>query len=92
MTDRPAPVVCVGFADWDAELWTNQQHLMSRLARDRRVLFVESLGLRRPGLAARDLRRIARRLVRGVVGPRAGSKARAVLMTVEEFELLQERS
>ncbi|MDQ1709957.1 MAG: segregation ATPase FtsK/SpoIIIE, family [Frankiaceae bacterium] len=28
---------------------------------------------------------------RGVVGPSAGSKARSVLMTVEEFELLQQR-
>jgi hypothetical protein len=26
-------IVCVGFADWDAELWTNQHHLMARLAR-----------------------------------------------------------
>jgi glycosyltransferase involved in cell wall biosynthesis len=44
---------------------------MSRLARGNRVLFVESLGLRRPQLAARDLRRLARRLVRGVRPPRA---------------------
>jgi glycosyltransferase involved in cell wall biosynthesis len=63
-------IVCVGFADWDAELWTNQQHLMSRLAARNRVLFVESLGLRRPQLAGRDLRRIARRLRRALRGPR----------------------
>jgi glycosyltransferase involved in cell wall biosynthesis len=64
-------IVCVGFADWDAELWTNQQHLMSRLARENRVLFVESLGLRQPQLAGRDLARIARRLRRGLAPPRA---------------------
>ncbi len=64
-------IVCVGFADWDTELWTNQHHLMSRLARENRVLFVESLGLRRPQLAGRDLTRIWRRLQRGVSPPRA---------------------
>ena len=63
-------IVCVGFADWDTELWTNQHHLMHRLARTNRVLFVESLGLRRPQLAGRDLRRIGRRLVRGLAPPR----------------------
>jgi glycosyltransferase involved in cell wall biosynthesis len=63
-------IVCVGFADWDTELWTNQHHLMSRLARDNRVLFVESLGLRQPQLARRDLARIARRLRRGLAPPR----------------------
>lgn len=63
-------IVCVGFADWDTELWTNQHHLMSRLARDNRVLFIESLGLRRPQLAGRDVKRIARRLRRGLASPR----------------------
>jgi glycosyltransferase involved in cell wall biosynthesis len=63
-------IVCVGFADWDTDLWTNQHHLMSRLARENRVLFVESLGLRQPQLARRDMRRIARRLRRGLRGPR----------------------
>ena len=48
-------IVCVGFADWDTDLQTNQHHLMKRLARENRVLFVESLGLRRPQLAGRDL-------------------------------------
>jgi glycosyltransferase involved in cell wall biosynthesis len=68
---RGRDIVCVGFADWDTELWTNQHHLMSRLARENRVLFVESLGLRRPQLAGRDLTRIARRLRRGLQPPRA---------------------
>jgi glycosyltransferase involved in cell wall biosynthesis len=64
-------IVCVGFADWDTDLWTNQHHLMARLAAQNRVLFVESLGLRRPQLAARDLRRIVRRLRSGLQPPRA---------------------
>ena len=64
-------IVCVGFADWDTELWTNQHHLMSRLAHENRVLFVESLGLRKPQLAGRDLSRIWRRLRRGFAPPRA---------------------
>jgi glycosyltransferase involved in cell wall biosynthesis len=76
VTDRPLSgrdVVCVGFNDWDNEIWTNQHHLMSRLAAaGNRVLFIESLGLRRPDLASgRDLRRIARRLRRGLAPPRA---------------------
>jgi glycosyltransferase involved in cell wall biosynthesis len=63
-------IVCVGFADWDARLLTNQHHLMGRLARRNRVLFIESLGLRRPQLAGRDARRILRRLRRGLAAPR----------------------
>ena len=70
-TLRGRDIVCVGFADWDTELWTNQHHLMARLARTNRVLFVESLGLRRPQLAGRDLARILRRLRRGLARPRA---------------------
>ena len=68
---RDRDIVCVGFADWDAELWTNQHHLMSRLALENRVLFIESLGLRTPQLAGRDLARIVRRLRRGLQPPRA---------------------
>lgn len=64
-------IVCVGFADWDTELWTNQHHLMARLARENRVLFIESLGLRQPQLVGRDLARMARRLRRGLAPPRA---------------------
>jgi glycosyltransferase involved in cell wall biosynthesis len=67
---RGRDIVCVGFADWDTELWTNQHHLMSRLARDNRVLFIESLGLRAPQVAGRDLARIWRRLRRGLARAR----------------------
>jgi glycosyltransferase involved in cell wall biosynthesis len=66
-------VVCVGFNDWDNDVWTNQHHLMARLAASgSRVLFIESLGLRRPQLGSgRDLKRIFRRLRRGFAPPRA---------------------
>lgn len=65
MTGRD--IVCVGFAEWDTELWTNQHHLMARLGAHDRVLFVESLGLRRPQLGSgRDLRRVLRRLRTGL--------------------------
>lgn len=65
-------IVCVGFNDWDNDVWTNQQHLMARLAqRGSDVLFVESLGLRRPKLGSgRDLGRLTRRLRTGLRAPR----------------------
>jgi glycosyltransferase involved in cell wall biosynthesis len=63
-------IVCLGFADWNAELLTNQHHLMSRLARTNRVLFIESLGIRRPQLARQDVRRVWRRLRYGLRGVR----------------------
>jgi glycosyltransferase involved in cell wall biosynthesis len=61
-------IVCLGTADWRTELPINQHQLMGRLAARNRVLFVESLGLRRPQLASRDLKRIWRRLRRGLRG------------------------
>ena len=71
MTLEGRDIVCLGFGEWDAELWTNQQHLMARLGRRNRVLFLESLGLRQPRLAGRDLRRMARRVGRAAAGARA---------------------
>jgi glycosyltransferase involved in cell wall biosynthesis len=78
-------IVCVGFADWDTDLWTNQHHLMHRLARENRVLFVESLGLRRPQLAARDVSRIRRRLLRGLAPPREADGVRVLSPLVLPF-------
>jgi glycosyltransferase involved in cell wall biosynthesis len=59
-------IVCVGFSDWGRDLLTNEQHLLSRLAANNRVLYIESLGVRRPQIAGRDLKRIARRLLKGL--------------------------
>src|ERR1700677_3877190 len=66
MTLTGHDIVCVGFSDWDAEVLTTQHHLIRRVAEHNRVLFVESLGLRRPQLAGGDLQRMARRLARGL--------------------------
>ena len=58
-------VIMLSTADWDAELWTNKQHT-ARSLRDHgaRVLYVESMGLRRPSLRKQDRRRMVRRLLR----------------------------
>ena len=57
--------VVLATADWDNPLWTNKQQLSSRWgAAGHRVLYIESLGLRRPGMSGRDLRRMGRRLRR----------------------------
>lgn len=63
-------VVILSTADWRADLWTNKQHT-ARALRDEgvEVLYVESLALRMPSLAARDRRRIARRISRALRPP-----------------------
>ena len=64
-------VVLLSTADWDHPFWTNKQHVARSLAElGHRVLYVESLGLRPPRLEAQDLRRIGRRLRRGLRPPR----------------------
>jgi glycosyltransferase involved in cell wall biosynthesis len=72
-------IVCIGSADWATELPINQHQLMGRLAATNNVLFVESLGLRRPQLAGRDLSRLWRRLKRGLRGARPAPEGLHVL-------------
>ena len=78
---RPADrdIVCIGSADWATELPINQHQLMGRLAVGNNVLFVESLGLRKPQLAGRDLSRLWRRLKRGLRGARPAPEGLHVL-------------
>ena len=63
-------VVCIATADFSAPLWTNKQHIMSRLASEVPVVYVDSLGLRRPRITPTDVHRMARRLWRGRRPPR----------------------
>lgn len=44
--------------DWDSGLKTSKYHMSTRLARDNKVLFVNSLGLRRPNVSSKDIKRV----------------------------------
>ena len=62
-----ADVVLLATADWANPFWTNKQHVAVELARrGHRVLYVDSLGLRRPSASQHDFGRILKRLVRGL--------------------------
>ncbi|WP_222433269.1 glycosyltransferase [Planomicrobium sp. CPCC 101079] len=55
--------ILISTADWDNPFWTNKQHIAKRLAdRGHRVLYVDSIGLRRPEVNKKDLKRITSKL------------------------------
>ncbi|MBM3155217.1 MAG: glycosyltransferase family 1 protein [Chloroflexi bacterium] len=65
-------ILCFSIIDWDY-LWHRPQELMSRFARDdNRVLYVDTLGVRSPGM--RDLRRVIMRLKHWLQGGIQGSR------------------
>jgi glycosyltransferase involved in cell wall biosynthesis len=71
ISPRSRDVVLLSTADWDHPFWTNKQHVAMAMAQlGHRVLYVESVGLRPPRLEGQDLRRIWRRLRRGLRPPR----------------------
>jgi glycosyltransferase involved in cell wall biosynthesis len=63
-------IICFGFAEWDNPYKTNQHHIMQRLSEKNKVLFIESLGLRRPTLQKKDMSRIIKRLIKFAAGVR----------------------
>lgn len=64
-------VVLLSTADWDNPFWTNKQHVATGLARrGHRVLYIDSLGLRAPGVNPQDVRRMGRRIARAAAGVR----------------------
>ncbi|MEO8464671.1 MAG: glycosyltransferase [Gammaproteobacteria bacterium] len=71
LPDAKADIVLLATADWSNPFWTNKQHVAVELARrGHRVLYVDSLGLRRPSVSHQDFGRILRRLARGLSRPR----------------------
>lgn len=67
--DLPRDAVLFSTADWNHPFWTNKQRVATQLAAAGfRVLYVESLGLRRPTATGRDLARMATRVKRACGG------------------------
>ncbi|MEZ4873241.1 MAG: glycosyltransferase [Bdellovibrionales bacterium] len=65
MNDNKRSVVLFATADWNAPYWTNKQHTaVEFVKRGHQVLYVESVGLRRPGANVKDLSRIFSRLTK----------------------------
>ena len=64
-------IILLSTGDWDNPFWTNKQHVAVELSRmGYRVLYIDSLGLRRPSASARDIKRIFRRLLKALSAPR----------------------
>ena len=57
---RERDIVCFS-SDWSGDP-TSKKHIMSRLARGNRVLWIDSIGCRRPRATASDARRIVQKL------------------------------
>ena len=53
-------ILCISTIDWDF-LWQEHQSIMSILARNNRVLFIENTGVRAPGIS--DMPRIKKRIL-----------------------------
>lgn len=64
-------VVILSTAEWDNPFWTNKQHVAAEFARrGYRVLYIDSLGHRRPSVRKKDILRMIRRAQRGFSPPR----------------------
>lgn len=67
---RQKDVVLLSTAEWDNPFWTNKQHVAVALAKlGYRVLYIDSLGLRRPSASGQDFIRILKRLKKALKAP-----------------------
>lgn len=64
-------MVFLSTADWDNPFWTNKQHVALELSKmGYRILYIESLGLRKPSVNKKDIKRIISRVIKGLKAPR----------------------
>jgi glycosyltransferase involved in cell wall biosynthesis len=63
-----ASIICFAH-DWDGDP-TSKTHIMRILARRNKILWVNSIGMRRPTVSGRDVRRLVRKLRRALGGCR----------------------
>lgn len=61
-TLKKRDIVFFSSDDWNSGLKTSKYHLATRLARDNRVFFINSLSLRTPSASYRDMKRILAKL------------------------------
>ena len=75
MSQSKRDITLLSTADWDNPFWTNKQHVAVELANQgNRVLYIDSLGLRAPSVNSSDIRRIVKRLVKAIRGPKQVKK------------------
>ena len=63
---RDESIICFAH-DWGGDP-TSKTHIMRILSESNRILWVNSIGMRRPGVSGRDLRRVATKLRRATAG------------------------
>jgi len=64
-------ILLLSTADWDNPFWTNKQRMAVLFAEHGyRVVYVDSLGLRKPSLHSGDIKRIIKRLLKSIPVPR----------------------
>jgi len=62
-------IVILSTADFDAPIWTNKQQLAVRLAEHAQVVYINSLGLRKPQINSKDFLRIVKKIKSMVFSP-----------------------
>ncbi len=89
MTDsKKAPLIVFG-EDWGAHP-SSTQHLIARIAADRPVVWVNSIGMRRPRFSLRDLRRVWNKLSAMLEG--GASRAHSPETPPDPIKVIQPRA